>query len=289
MITLDKWQAGGKYLTLNGHKIFTREGGDPTAPVLLLIHGYPSASWDWEAMWVDLSQKYYVITLDMLGFGLSEKPKNIQYLITEQANIFEAYLLELKISSYHILAHDYGDTVAQELLARHNERTSKASIESVCFLNGGLFPETHKPVLIQKLLLSPIGFLISRLTTKQKLAANFYKIFGEKTPPTPMVIDTLWSLLEFNDGRLVMHKLIHYIIQRRENRARWVGAIINASIPVKLIAGAQDPISGKHMIEYYRDIIPNADVTELSLLGHYPQVEDANAITHAYLDFRQHS
>jgi hypothetical protein len=43
------------------------------------------------------------------------------------------------------------------------------------------------------------------------------------------------------------------------------------------------------MIEYYRDIIPNADVTELSLLGHYPQVEDANAITHAYLDFRQHS
>jgi pimeloyl-ACP methyl ester carboxylesterase len=90
-----------------------------------------------------------------------------------------------------------------------------------------------------------------------------------------------------NDGRAVMHKLIHYITQRLENRARWVGAIINAEIPIKLIAGVQDPISGAHMIENYRKLIPNANVTELETLGHYPQIEDADAVIHAYLEFRK--
>ena len=287
MIKLNEWQAQGKVIELNAYKIFTREGGSPTAPTLLLIHGYPSASWDWESLWDELIQHYHVITLDMLGFGLSEKPKNNKYLITLQADIYSAFLVALNISSYHILAHDYGDTVAQELLARQIDGDNHAIINSICFLNGGLFPETHKPVLIQKLLLSPMGFLVSKFSTKQKLSKNLHRIFGHSTPPSTEVVDTLWALLIFNDGRAVMHKLIHYITQRLDNRARWVGAIINAEIPIKLIAGVQDPISGAHMIEHYRKLMPNANVTELETLGHYPQIEDANAVIHAYLEFRQ--
>lgn len=53
----------------------------------------------------------------------------------------------------HVLAHDYGDSVAQELLARHYE--GRFHMASCVFLNGGLFPETHRPALVQKLLLSP--------------------------------------------------------------------------------------------------------------------------------------
>ena len=70
MITLDEWQRQGQYELIHGHQIFTRYAGDKSAPVLLLIHGYPSASWDWEGMWDALTEHYYVITLDMLGFGL---------------------------------------------------------------------------------------------------------------------------------------------------------------------------------------------------------------------------
>lgn len=156
MITLSEWKEQGQFETINDQQIFTRQGGDKNSPVLLLIHGYPSASWDWEGMWKALTECYYVITLDMLGFGLSAKPKNARYLITEQADIFHSYLKKLNISHYHILAHDYGDTVAQEMLARQVTVNDSADqdrprIDSVCFLNGGLFPETHKPLLIQKL------------------------------------------------------------------------------------------------------------------------------------------
>lgn len=291
MITLKEWQQQGQLETINGQQIFTRQGGDKESPVLVLIHGYPSASWDWEGMWAALTARYYVITLDMLGFGLSAKPKKANYLITEQADIFKAYLNKLNISAYHILAHDYGDTVAQELLARQVNKKENVSknephINSICFLNGGLFPETHKPVLIQKLLLSPLGPLISKLITQEKFSNTLRKIFGPATPPTPKVVDTLWQLLQHNNGLAVMHKLINYIPQRQQNRERWVGALINSDVPLKLIDGAKDPISGQHMVVRYRQIVPNANVTEMPELGHYPQIEDAEAITTAYLQFR---
>lgn len=289
MITLNEWQQQGQFVFIDGQKIFTRQGGDKNAPVLLLIHGFPSASWDWEGMWEKLTEHYYVVTLDMLGFGLSDKPKDARYLISEQADIFETFLQNLGIHDYHILAHDYGDTVAQELLARQvngSSDNSKRRIDSVCFLNGGLFPETHKPILIQKLLLSPLGPLVSKFINKQKFADNLQQIFGPATPPTPEVIETLWQLLTHNNGLAVMHKLINYIPQRQQYRERWVDAIINSSIPIKLVAGAKDPISGKHMIQRYRELIPNANVAEMSALGHYPQIEDADAITAEYLSFR---
>lgn len=286
MMTLSEWKSRGQYETINGHQIFTSHTGDKNAPALVLIHGYPSASWDWEGMWHELAEHYYVITLDMLGFGLSDKPKNASYLISEQADLYEQLLRKLDVSDYHILAHDYGDTVAQELLAREGKGSSDLSIASVCFLNGGLFPETHKPILIQKLLLSPLGALVSKLITKKKIALNLQKIFGPNTQPTPQVIDTLWELLNYNKGLTMMHRLINYIPQRQQYRERWVGAIINSQVPIKLIAGSKDPISGQHMIDHYRKLIPNADATEMSELGHYPQIEDAAAITTAYLAFR---
>ena len=287
MISLQDWQQQGQLESINGQQIFTRQGGDKNAPVLVLIHGFPSASWDWEGMWQALTERYYVITLDMLGFGFSAKPTNSRYLIKDQADIFENYLTKLEVSDYHILAHDYGDTVAQELLARQVEGSSKLRIASVCFLNGGLFPETHKPILIQKLLLSPVGPLVSKLITKQKFSASLQRIFGPATPPTPKVIDILWQLLNYNNGRRVMHKLIDYMPQRQQHRERWVGAIINSTVPVKLIDGVKDPISGQHMVDRYRQLIADANVTELIELGHYPQIEDANAVTDAYLSFRE--
>ncbi len=292
MITLAQWRQQGELESINGQQIFTRTGGNKSAPALVLIHGYPSASWDWEGMWQALTQRYYVITLDMLGFGFSAKPKDARYLITEQADVFEHYLHKLNITDYHILAHDYGDTVAQELLARQREGSAKQRIASVCLLNGGLFPETHKPVLIQKLLLSPLGPLVSKLITKRKFADNLRRIFGPNTPPTPEVVDSLWQLLNHNNGLAVMHKLIDYIPQRQQHRERWVEAIIESNVPVKLINGSKDPISGQHMAQRYRQLISNAsnandvNVTELTQLGHYPQLEDAEAVTTAYLQFR---
>ncbi|GEB73259.1 Alpha/beta hydrolase [Pseudoalteromonas carrageenovora] len=287
MYTLSQWQTNGQFIDINANQIFTKTAGDANNPALLLIHGFPSASWDWEGMWDELSKHYFLVTLDMLGFGLSDKPINAPYKITEQADLYTQFLKRLNITDVHILAHDYGDTVAQELLARQVATKSEIRINSVCFLNGGLFPHVHKPLFIQKLLLSKLGWIVPKLMSKQKFVKNLTTIFGKNTPPAPLVIDTLWALLIFNNGLRVMPMLIKYITQRKQNEQRWVGAIINSDIPVTFIAGEQDPISGKHMLEHYKKKVPNARVQGFVELGHYPQIENAKAITVAYLNFRK--
>jgi pimeloyl-ACP methyl ester carboxylesterase len=183
------------------------------------------------------------------------------------------------------LVHDYGDTVAQELLARQVEPGARPRLLSLTLLNGGLFPETHRPALIQRLLLSPIGPLVSRLTTKDKFAGNLRKIFGANTQPDSELLDTFWTLLQHNKGLSVMPKLIRYMLERKKFRARWVGALQSAKIPLKLIDGEDDPISGAHMAQRYRELVPNPNITLLAGVGHYPQCEAPEQVLAAYFEF----
>lgn len=185
----------------------------------------------------------------------------------------------------HLLAHDYGDSVAQELLARHHE--GRARIASCVFLNGGLFPETHRPVLVQKLLLSPLGPLIGRGFSRAKLGANFGKVFGPATQPSAAELDDFWSLVAAHDGPAVMHRLIRYIPERREQRDRWVAAMQKGGVPLRVIDGAVDPISGAHMVARYRELIPEPDTVLLEHIGHYPQTEAPSQVLQHYLAFRQ--
>ena len=286
MISLSEWEKGGTFTAHKGRRIFCRDGGSAAAPVLMLIHGFPTASWDYEALWAPLTARYRVITLDMLGFGFSDKPIDFSYSILEQADLFERRLTELGLTEYHVLAHDYGDTVAQELLARHSEPGARPTLRSVCFLNGGLFPETHRPLLVQKLLLSPLGDWVARLITRARFCKSLSSIFGRDTQPSSEMLEGFWALLQRHNGMRVMPKLIHYMPERVQRRARWVGALQKSTVPLKLIDGASDPVSGRHMVDRYRELVPAANVTLLEGVGHYPQVEAPEAVLEAYLQFR---
>jgi pimeloyl-ACP methyl ester carboxylesterase len=283
VISLTDWEQGGGFSTHGGQRLFCREGGEPTSPALVLIHGFPTASWDFEALWAELTARYRVITLDMLGFGFSAKPVDAAYSILQQADLFEQRLTELGVTRYHVLAHDYGDTVAQELLAR---KSTSPRVLSVCFLNGGLFPETHRPLLVQKLMLSPVGGFLARFMSRSRFDTNLRQIFGRKTQPSAEVLDVFWALLLESNGVSVMPRLLRYIPERVERRERWVGALQTSTVPLKLIVGASDPISGEHMATRYRELVPSADVTLLPGIGHYPQVEAPRAVLEAYLHFR---
>lgn len=283
-IPLGDWRAQGRDLLFHRHRIRYWEAGQ--GEPLLLIHGFPTAAWDWHYLWQPLAERYRVIACDMLGFGDSDKPRGHDYRLLEQADLQQALVRHLGIDGpVHLLAHDYGDSVAQELLARHHE--GRARIASCVFLNGGLFPETHRPVLVQKLLLSPLGPLIGRGFSRAKLGANFGKVFGPATQPSAAELDDFWSLVAAHDGPAVMHRLIRYIPERREQRDRWVAAMQKGGVPLRVIDGAVDPISGAHMVARYRELIPEPDTVLLEHIGHYPQTEAPSQVLQHYLAFRQ--
>ena len=89
-MTLQDWKSSGSYFNYMNHQIFTKEEGE--GEILVLIHGFPTSSWDWNKLWEPLTKKFKVITLDMIGFGFSDKPITYNYSILDQANLFETFL-----------------------------------------------------------------------------------------------------------------------------------------------------------------------------------------------------
>jgi pimeloyl-ACP methyl ester carboxylesterase len=283
-----RWRRQGRTFRHRGRAIFHRDEG--SGPALVAIHGFPSASWDWHLLWPDLTARFRVIAPDMIGFGWSDKPRPYEYSIFDQASLHEGLLRELGVSHVHVLAHDYGDTVAQELLARFEDRKARGGegliIESICFLNGGLFPEAHRPRFVQRILASPAGSVLGLLTSRRMFASGMTAIFGKDTPPGDELIDELWALLLHADGHRVLHLLIGYMAERREHRERWVGALVRTQVPLRVIDGAVDPVSGAHMVARYRELVPHPDAVELPTIGHYPQLEDPEGVLRAFFAFQ---
>ena len=286
MINLAKWRSMGQMKHVSGQSLFTISAQNGHKETILLVHGFPTFSYDWALIWEQLSETYNLITLDMLGFGWSTKPYPHRYSIHEQADLIATFMSETLPESVHILAHDYGDTVVQELLARHNDKALSFDILSVCFLNGGLFPETHNALLIQKLLLSPLGPLINKLTSKKQFDKSFSRVFGPNTKPTPQQLQEFWDAILCGNGRHIFHSLITYMRDRRENRQRWIDAIGDFNLPVALLNGSYDPVSGAHMIARYTELLGAPDfLREYAEIGHYPQLEAPDRVASDYLEF----
>lgn len=282
--SLAQWRAGGEPFRWRGHEIFVRRGGNWSSddrPVLVLIHGFPTASWDWCHLWPELEADFRLI-----GFGWSDKPRHYDYSIFDQANLCEAICAHHGVISAHLLAHDYGDTVAQELLARH-QQGGPLRLNSVCLLNGGLFPETHRATRAQKLLHGPLGPVVARLIGKRGFTRSFQAIFGPQTQPDSGDIETFWSLVRAGDGTgPIAHKLIRYVAERRRHRQRWLDALCKGDPPIRLICGAADPVSGAHMYQRYLELVPDPDAVLLPGIGHYPQFEAPQAVLDAFRAFQ---
>ena len=289
MRPLDEWRNSSTSFDAHGWRIASWGGNSLQSdkPLLLLIHGFPTSSWDWTGVWPHLESRFSIVALDMLGFGLSAKPQNFEYRIADQADLQEIFLERLGAGEAHIFAHDYGVTVAQELLARQSESTLSFSVKSVVFLNGGLYPEHHRARPIQKLALTPFGRFLRLILTQKTLHNGLTEVFGADTPPSNAEIATHWALLTENDGTRIFHKLLNYIPERRRHRDRWVNALSDATMPLCLINGGADPVSGAHLYHAFRENLPRAKAHLLEKIGHYPHTEDSTTVTNLFLEFHQ--
>ena len=282
--SLELWRRQGASFTHRGHDIFVRRGGDPRAPVLVLIHGFPTASWDFAPLWDALVARWRVLTLDMLGFGLSAKPPGYR-LFDRRPGRPDPGASCRRRESRSITSWP---TTTATPWPRNSwpGAAAEPALRSVCLLNGGIFPEAHRPLLIQRLLSSPAGPLVARLSTRTTFAASMRRIFGPDRPPTPAELDGWWALVTHGNGRAALAGVSRYRQERRRLRTRWVGALQTTPVPLRLIVGTADPIAGAGIAGRYRQLVPRADVIELTGVGHYPQVEAPDLVLAAYAEFR---
>ena len=246
-VDVQDWWSGGDLvpLKLSGIEqgVFVRREG--SGPSMTLLHGFPSSSHDWAKIAPALAERHALTMPDLLGFGASSKPREHRYSLLEQADLVEALWGREGIESTVVVAHDYSVSVAQELLTRRAAGALAVDVGALQFMNGGLYPDLHRPQPVQEALLDQ----------------GFHRHNGQKNA----------------------HLLIRYIEDRRENAERWTQVLQTTDVPLTFVWGMLDPVSGAHIAERIRERLPDAPFTALEDVAHWPPLEAPERVVAALL------
>jgi pimeloyl-ACP methyl ester carboxylesterase len=290
--TATEWEAGGTSRTLCGERVFTVDApsiGPERHEPLLILHGFPSSSFDYAAVLDGLRAGRRVLLLDMLGYGLSAKPDRA-YSMGLQADMAAAFVAALGIDRLALLTHDMGDTVGGELLARRADRTWGVEVTRRVVTNGSIYIEQAHLTNGQQMLLGlpdavlPPGVPIDAASITQSLRETF-------SPLTPAVPDG-WpedpvpaaaAQVVRDDGHLLLPRLIRYIEERRAHERRFTGAIETDPSPLHIVWGLDDPIAVPSMVDTLLAARPDATAARLEGVGHYPMMEAPQRFLHAVL------
>jgi pimeloyl-ACP methyl ester carboxylesterase len=210
---------------------------------------------------------------DLLGFGASSKPREHRYSLLEQADLVEALWEREGIESTVVVAHDYSVSVAQELLTRRAAGTLAVDVRALHFMNGGVYPDLHRPQPVQVALLDPEhGPQISAAMNGESFMAGLAPTFPEGYDSAADAAG-IWQSFHLHDGQRNTHLLIRYIEDRRENAERWTQVLETTDVPLTFVWGMLDPVSGAHMAERIRERLPDAPFTALEDVAHWPPLE----------------
>jgi pimeloyl-ACP methyl ester carboxylesterase len=123
---------------VDGRQVFYREAGDPHAPALLLLHGFPTSSHMFRDLIPLLADRYHIVAPDLLGFGFSDAPARAEFKYTfdNLTKVVDGFTQAVGLKRYAIYVFDYGAPIGFRLALAHPER-----ITAVISQNGNAYEE----------------------------------------------------------------------------------------------------------------------------------------------------
>ena len=226
--------------------IFHAEFGDPEAPVLLMVHGFPTSSLDWQDVVGGLSANYRVCVLDLPGFGFSDKPTGESYTLRRDSGLLGHYLVEiLGAQEGAVVAHDRGDSVALAFARLCHTGKTPFAVSNLVLSNGNIFLPLSNLTDFQRLVLDPESAPATvAAVTPEILAVGL----GQTTFTPPRTLDdpTIAALADtfaFNDGLAVIHDTIQYLVERSEHEQEWLEALTAMPVKTTVVWGLYDEVS----------------------------------------------
>jgi len=231
-------------------EVFHVELGDPSAPALVLVHGFPTSSVDWIDVAERLSDRFRVCAMDFPGFGFSDKPLGWGYSLDRDAEVLEHYVSEvLGLESMVMLAHDRGSSVA---MIHATGVESRVALEHLFVTNGNIFLPLSTLTQFQRLILDPAtGPSILAQAPPEQLAAGM----GQTTFTPPRAADdpeveALTTIFSHGNGMPVLHETIQYLVERAERETTWLEALAASDVPTTFVWGVYDTVAPPRVVSY---------------------------------------
>lgn len=257
-----------RFVSVDGIRIHYQEFGEPTAPPIVLIHGYTASLFVWKTTAPLLADAgFRVIALDLVGFGYSEKPRAFEYSIQSQARMVTRFMERLGIGRATVVGSSYGGAVAATIALDEAER-----VEKLVLVDAVINDDLKSHPILRLASFPGIGELItpfvsdSRAILRHRMhgtlaKANHHLITDER-------IDGVLRPLRAADGH---HSLLATSRNWHANRIERDAHLITQ--PTLIIWGEEDTVIPIRNGYKLRDAVPNSRLVVLKNCGHVPQEE----------------
>ncbi|MCZ6507143.1 MAG: alpha/beta hydrolase [Acidobacteria bacterium] len=281
----ERWLARGRHETVDGLSLFVVEAGPERGPPILLLHGFPSWSVDYHRVLDRLATRHRVIVHDHPGFGFSSKPAEYSYSLLEQAQFALRLWHKLGVRRGHLVAHDYGTSIATELLALRERDLLPMHLTGITLSNGSVYLDLAKLRLSQRLVRSRwLGPAFGRLLYRGYFLRVMRRLWADPGAASAEDLAAIWDGVVHADGRRRAHQLAGYLDERQRFAERWHGAVRRLDLPLHVLWGRQDPVASPAIAKRLVAQAPDAKLTWLDDVGHYPMLEAPQRWAEAVLE-----
>lgn len=260
-------------------KVFYREAGARNAPVLLLLHGFPSSSHMFRELIPLLADRYRVIAPDLPGFGQTEAPERgvFEYTFDNLARVIDGFTQAIRIDRYALYVFDYGAPVGFRLAAAHPERvTALISQNGNAYLDG--FSEEWGPWQAYWRDPSPENREACRASLSAEVIENWQYRTGtdpDRIAPDGYMLDI--ALMSRPGAEEIQLDLILDYRSNLERYPEFQAYFRNHQPPLLAVWGRHDPAFIPAGAETYKRDLPNAQVHLLDT-GHFALETHASEI-----------
>ena len=271
--------------TVDGVGIFYREAGPKHAPAIVLLHGFPSSSREFDTLIPLLAPRYHVIAPDFPGFGHSDTPppSSYAYSFDNLAKTTGAFLAQLKIDKYSFYLHDYGGPVGFRLFAAHPQRLRALIVQNANAYREGLGakwagiaqywaePKAHPDVFD--------AFVSLAATEKRHTLGTSHP---ERYNPDSWTDE--YAHLSKPGQREIQAALLYDYRTNVASYSAWQAALRAHRPPTLVVWGRNDPSFIAAGAEAFRRDLPDAEIHLLDA-GHFALDEQNDEIARLILAF----
>jgi haloalkane dehalogenase len=252
-------------------------------PPILFVHGTPTWSFDYRHLIRALSAQHRCLAVDLLGFGLSERPRDFAYTPEAHAQVLRAFVDRLGLDHFTLVAHDFGGPISLPLALDTPGRVAR-----LVLMNTWMWSFADDPAMLRKARLAGSGF--GRFLYRHfnfSLRAITPSAYGDRRKLTPAIHQQLLAPFPDADSR---GRVLWTLARALRSSASFYDSLwqrrgVLAAVPSLIVWGLRDPAFPPRFLDRWRTVLPAARVHELRTAGHWPHEEAPDEVAAALLAF----
>jgi pimeloyl-ACP methyl ester carboxylesterase len=276
----------GKTIEVMNVKLFYREAGDRSNPTIVLLHGFPTSSYQFNGLIPLLADRFHVIAPDYPGMGFSDTPDRsvLQPTFEDMGKIMDAFIAECAPGPLILYLHDIGGPIGMRIATAHPERIAGLIFQNFTISVGGWNPDRLK---VYERLGGPET--PEKLAETEQFATVERDIFlhkkGARRPdalnPDYWAIDAY--AFSMPEKRAFMSRLFMNITTNIPLYPEWAAYLKDLQPKTLIVWGRNDPIILPPAAEFVKRIVPAADLRYFDA-SHFVLDENADAIGEAIVE-----